>query len=301
MNNQATTYELQTSFSRGWLGSLALHGLVLFSCFSFIHQSPVTMPPEPFHWDVTLVQATQTTDKPIQHIPATPPIASKPTARTTMPAQAIPTIHPAAPSADPIVPINPQVTEPVTPASHPSIASSTSSPREAPIVSTIETPIPSQPQSTDPLGQQEELPLNSTTTEPSTAQTAAVGPNEPRVSPGETAQPSPWSTTESNTESSSPTRPDYRWLQQAISLRLEELKRSSRPFLDQSEPLRVLVRAVVSHEGALLAAEVVKSSGLNRIDQEAMTLVQRAFPIRLDHSLDRRQIAMRIPITYSRD
>jgi outer membrane biosynthesis protein TonB len=50
-----------------------------------------------------------------------------------------------------------------------------------------------------------------------------------------------------------------------------------------------------------MEAEVVKSSGLARIDQEAMTLVQRAFPITLDESLDRPQIVMRIPITYSRE
>jgi hypothetical protein len=32
-----------------------------------------------------------------------------------------------------------------------------------------------------------------------------------------------------------------------------------------------------------------------------MTLVHRAFPMPLDRSLDRPQIVMRIPITYSRD
>jgi protein TonB len=83
--------------------------------------------------------------------------------------------------------------------------------------------------------------------------------------------------------------------------RLEELKRSSQPSLDDSSKLKVLVKAVVSSTGELMEAEVVKSSGLERIDQEAMTLVQRAFPMALDHALDRQQIVMRIPITYSRD
>lgn len=50
-----------------------------------------------------------------------------------------------------------------------------------------------------------------------------------------------------------------------------------------------------------MEAEVVKSSGLDRIDQEAMRLVQHAFPMLLDHTLDRQQVVMRIPITYSRD
>ncbi|WP_139077327.1 energy transducer TonB [Candidatus Nitrospira nitrificans] len=96
-------------------------------------------------------------------------------------------------------------------------------------------------------------------------------------------------------------RPDYGWLQQAIFRRLEELKRSSRPSLDDSRPLRVTVKAVVSREGILLDSVVVKSSGLDHIDQEAMALVQQAFPMLLDRPLDLQQVAMRIPITYSRE
>ena len=107
--------------------------------------------------------------------------------------------------------------------------------------------------------------------------------------------------TATDTAAPSTNRPDYGWLQQAIFQRLDELKRSSRPSLDQAQPLKVLVRAVVSREGTLLNAEIVKSSGLDRIDQEAMALVQRVFPMAFDRPLDRQQVAMRIPITYSRD
>lgn len=104
-------------------------------------------------------------------------------------------------------------------------------------------------------------------------------------------------------ESSAQTRPqtDYGWLQQALFRRLEELKRSSRLFIDESGRMRVLVRAVVSSTGELMEAEIVKSSGHHRIDQEAMTLVHRAFPMSLDRDLERSQIVMRIPITFSRD
>lgn len=101
--------------------------------------------------------------------------------------------------------------------------------------------------------------------------------------------------------SSSAPPADYSWLQRAIFQRLEELKRSSRPSLDDSRTLKVLVKAIVSNEGHLMDTEVVKSSGLDRIDKEAVALVQRAFPIQLDRALDRQRIVMRIPITYSRD
>lgn len=86
-----------------------------------------------------------------------------------------------------------------------------------------------------------------------------------------------------------------------IFRRLEELKRASRPQLDDFRPLKVLVKAVVSQDGSLLGSEVIKSSGLDRIDQEAVALVQRAFPMQLDRTIDRRQIVMRIPISYSRE
>jgi len=104
-------------------------------------------------------------------------------------------------------------------------------------------------------------------------------------------------------ESLAQTRPqmDYGWLQQALFRRLEELKRSSRLLIDESGRMRVLVRAVVSSTGELMEAEIVKSSGHHRIDQEAMTLVHRAFPMSLDRDLERSQIVMRIPITFSRD
>ncbi|HMS84850.1 MAG TPA: TonB family protein [Nitrospira sp.] len=102
-------------------------------------------------------------------------------------------------------------------------------------------------------------------------------------------------------ETVSAARPDYGWLQQAIFRRLEGLKRLSHPYIGQSEPMKVMVKAVVSREGTLLDSLVVKSSGLDRIDQEALALVQQAFPIQLDRTLDRQQIVMRIPITYSQE
>jgi len=86
-----------------------------------------------------------------------------------------------------------------------------------------------------------------------------------------------------------------------VSRRLEELKRFSRPWLGDSTKLKVLVKAVISNSGELMETEVVKSSGLTRIDQEALALVQRAFPVSLDEVIDRPKIVMRIPITYSRD
>ncbi len=167
------------------------------------------------------------------------------------------------------------------------------------MASTIEEPRPNLSQTSDPP-QQTEQSIAPTTQEPPQPETVTAA-IQSSTATSETTQPLPPSTTTPDNATAPAIQPDYGWLQQAIFRRLDELKRSSRPRVDQAQPLKVLVRAVVSQEGTLLDAEVVKSSGLDRIDQEAMALVQRAFPMQLDRTLDRRQIAMRIPITYSRD
>jgi protein TonB len=154
------------------------------------------------------------------------------------------------------------------------------------------------PQAHEPPRQQTEPPIGTATPAPSQLKIAtAAAPIEENTPPTHVIQPS----SASDAPVVSEIRPDYGWLQQAIFRRLEELKRSSRPSLDDSRPLKVTVKAVVSREGTLLDFVVVKSSGLDRIDQEAMALVQRAFPMQLDRPLDRQQVAMRIPITYSRE
>jgi periplasmic protein TonB len=300
---ETTTRELRIQLRNGWLGSITLHGLLMLSFLPLFRPTLMTVPTEPFHWDVTLVESTQTTDKPGQTVGATEQTASYQTERVPMPARAVRTTRHAAAFPERIAPIEPQIAEPIAQTSQPSIASSTASPLEPATASIVDLdkPTTNQPQASDPRPQQADIPVNSTTAEPSTAQTVAVTSTEASSPVTETAQPSAPPVTAAATDQASIQRPDYGWLQQAIFKRLEELKRSSRPSLDQSQPLKVMVKAVVSKEGTLLDSSVAKSSGLDHIDQEAMALVQRAFPLQLDRTLDRQQIVMRIPITYSRE
>lgn len=298
VNPGTTTQEVRVQLRNGWLGSIALHGLVLLSLFPLFRLSVAPISQKSFHWDVTLIQSTRTADETVQQLKAAESIVASPPKQAPMPAR---TIRRAPPSAERIVPVEPQTAEPITPTSQPSLASSAASANEVSTTSRAEKPTPSEPQASDPSPQRTEMPANSTTTEASITQTAVATMSEGTVGSMEPAQPTIPAATRSDREVSSTARPDYGWLQQAIFRRLEELKRSSRPSLDQSQPLKVMVKAVVSREGTLLDSMVVQSSGLDRIDQEAMALVQRAFPMQLDHPLDRQQVAMRIPITYSRE
>ncbi len=297
---QTIRQESRIPLMHAWLSSIAFHGLVLLSLFPLFRESVITVHKESFHWDVVLVQSAPTTPEPAQATDIPRPDQPKQPNRTpTTASHANRAIRHAAASAERIVPTE-QAAEPVASIYEPSIASSSASLRESPTASISDQPFNQRQESESPLPLPDPL-ANSMTTATSIPQAAAATSSDGAGRTMEPTQPLLSPATTSITESASTPRLDYGWLQQAIFRRLEELKRSSRPLLDQSQPFKVTVKAVVSNEGALLDSSVVKSSGLDRIDQEAIALVQRAFPLQLDRSLDRQQIVMRIPITYSQE
>jgi protein TonB len=283
-------------FRQGWLGSIALHGLVFLSLFPLFRQSLITIPNEAFHWDVALVQSTPTAHKSGQNTDVPHPTIAKQPDRTPPTSHANHTIHHPAPSAERIASLAQKAEAPVTSTSMADNPSPVPSPSET-ATSSIPNELPPMTQAHEPPRQQTETPISSMTQAPPQLKTATAATHiEENTPPPHLIQPS----SASDAPVASEIRPDYSWLQQAIFYRLEDLKRSSHPFLNQSRPLKVMVRVVVSREGTLLDSAVVTSSGLDRIDQEAMALVQRAFPMQFDRILDRQQIIMRIPITYSR-
>jgi len=308
----------------GWGLSLLLHGLLVSLIWPIVHQFPPLARPEPFRWTVALVESPQehrmiqsTGDgslaqgvlgggesgeqslasamqdvSPFTQVPtnesretvqlatkvapastAPPPTVIAATEREAAPPSPVALPTEAAPLMQETLPIQQEAVEP-----RPPVAATTEAPAEPPASMDAQreqkTPSTLAPSVTE-----------ATTT---LTQLRALTPVPPAPDP-------------SIAPSQLPSKTDYSWLQRALSRRLEELKRSSRPALEEAGRLKVLVKAVVSNTGELMEAEVVKSSGLARIDQEAMTLVQRAFPMPLDEAIDRPQIVMRIPITYSRD
>lgn len=297
----------------GWAVSLVLHGLLLSALLPLFRSLPITIAPQPFRWDVTLVQGTQPVDdsmpapvaedrNPIASTETSPPLAS---AASRFEDGVAFTELVGTDSARPTVPT---VTEPpptnLIPSDAPTDISlarqeSTASPRPL-----VDKPAPQNPapQETDVgLARSIEPPIHQadspTAAEPISPAPTAVVANGMPAAPEQHPVPAAPVTAAASAEP----RPDYGWLQRAVLERLEELKRSSRPFLADSTRLKVLVKAVVSNEGELMEVSVAKSSGFERIDQEAISLVQRAFPMHFDRSLDRPQIVMRIPITYARN
>jgi len=301
MSGQTTKHDARIPFLQGWVGSIVLHSLLLVSFLPLFRQSMMTVPKEPFHWEVALVQSRETTNESVPIVDTTSSAVAKQSDRTPTLSHTGRTIRHGAPSAERITSLTPKTGAPVTPKSTPDSSSPVTSLRETATTSIPNELPPTLTQATEPPRQQAETLIGSTPPAPARLETIATATTiAESTPPPDATQPSPGPLTGSDATVSA-IRPDYTWLQQAIFHRLEELKRSSRPSLDDSRPLKVTVKAVVSREGALLDSAVVKSSGLDRIDQEAMALVQRAFPMQLDHPLDRQQIVMRIPITYSRE
>ncbi|MBY0248263.1 MAG: TonB family protein [Nitrospiraceae bacterium] len=299
MNGDLTISDTRLHLLHGWGISLVFHGLLLSASLSLLRQSPITIATEPFYWNVVLVPSTYTADKPVQSVDATTSAAPKQPNRIATASHTNHTIRQAAPSASRSASLDTKPEAPVPPTSIRDSPSSVLPPKEAASTSmSSELPSPLA-QSTQLAPEQSDAAIGPTAKAPPHLETAAA--LEEGTQPIDATQPSPLSATASDTLPASTIQPDYGWLQQAIFRRLEELKRSSRPSLNDSRPLKVTVKAVVSREGILLDSAVVKSSGLDHIDQAAMALVQKAFPLPLDHPLDRQQVAMRIPITYSRE
>ena len=322
-----TSVRTRERLAQGWGISLILHGLFITAALPLFRQLPVTIHPAPFRWDVALVESPNNpdpTESPnfasfvpesssaiVGHqqslvastdIPQPLQESTSPDRATTVPSheQAPETRTPRTVIVEPFKADNPSTLsspsaqEATTPTSVTAPDRREIAPEQ--IASSTTVPLPSGESSiAHTITKQEPEPVSV-----SPAQKYAVVPENPSAS-NFPRLGHPASIVPASTGPSLGSRPDYGWLQQAVLQRLEELKRSSRPLLDDSSRLKVLVKAVVSNAGELMEASVAKSSGLERVDQEAMSLVQRVFPMQLDHRLDRPQIVMRISITYSRD
>jgi len=95
-----------------------------------------------------------------------------------------------------------------------------------------------------------------------------------------------------------PSRPDYSWLTDALRRRVESLKTYPRLARTQGWEGRVVVRATIKDDGSLLDAQVVESSGYETLDDDAIRLMQRTCPIRLQHEIGRPHVVVMVPIQY---
>lgn len=64
---------------------------------------------------------------------------------------------------------------------------------------------------------------------------------------------------------------------------------------------KVVVQATIGHDGRLLSAVVIESSGFASLDQDALNLMHRATPIHFQQELGQSHIEVFIPVIYHLD
>lgn len=95
-----------------------------------------------------------------------------------------------------------------------------------------------------------------------------------------------------------PSRPDYGWLKDLLKRRIMSLQAYPRLARMQGWEGIVVVRATIKNDGSLLDAVVTESSGYAALDEDALKLMQRACPIRLQHDLGQSHIEVLVPVHY---
>ena len=95
-----------------------------------------------------------------------------------------------------------------------------------------------------------------------------------------------------------PSKPDYGWLKDLLKRRIMSLQAYPRLVRMQGWEGIVVVRATIKNDGSLLDAIVTESSGYASLDEDALKLMQKACPIRLQHDLGQSHIEVFLPVHY---
>lgn len=321
----------------GWTVSVVFHGLAVGAAITVVSDLKLAPRPEPFHWEVSLVEKPVPAEHPAAASPEPAPPEPRPIDRRPI-AQAVQTVQTVRPVQQVARVVQQEVRriEPVAQAP-------AESPRK---IDQAVGPLPSPQRemtevvSARPAQVVESQTVESVTreapgvgsvrqTEPVAEQVVASAPSVATPAPDvisrpavEAVQPSPvirapvLETKSEVPTASAPeiieraaasqrpvptvplTRADYGWLAEALWQRVHMLKRYPPAARLERMEGRVVVRAVIKDDGHLLTVEVTESSGHALLDQHAMEVVRLACPLKLKHPLGRPEVVVKVPINY---
>ena len=97
---------------------------------------------------------------------------------------------------------------------------------------------------------------------------------------------------------SAPAQADLGWLAESLWSRIEELKRYPRQARARRWEGKVVLEAVIRHDGTILECLIAESSGHGLLDQDAISVLRKASPLALKHPLGKEQITILVPIAY---
>lgn len=309
----------------GWGLSLLLHGSLIFGALLFAQRVQLAPQPEPFTWNVAMVSPEPSASSPVTPEPSRSPTPVKQTHAPTAvqpappvsppvqpePTSPVPAVAPAVPlqksheERRPTVPA-PQAIAPTPPLTAHAVHAIESGPAQH---ENAPTP-PAEPSRITPRTEMAAVPPpgEQTLSRESPPQLAKVPAAAPAPTTSPSVDPSPAASTQSTqlasrapSSSSTPTRPDYGWLSEAISRRVEELKRyPAAARIDRAEG-KVVVKAVINEDGSVGEIEVFQSSGYPSLDQAALETIRQAAPFHLPHPLGRPRLTIKIPMSYRLD
>ena len=95
-----------------------------------------------------------------------------------------------------------------------------------------------------------------------------------------------------------PAQADLGWLAESLWSRIEELKRYPRQARARRWEGKVVLEAVIRHDGTILECLIAESSGHGLLDQDAISVLRKASPLTLKHPLGKEQITILVPIAY---
>ena len=93
-------------------------------------------------------------------------------------------------------------------------------------------------------------------------------------------------------------REDYVWLAELLWNRIEQFKRYPAKARMRHWEGQVVLLAVITNAGEVTTVDVVKSSGYDVLDDNAIEALRLASPITLNQTLEKSQVAIQIPINY---
>lgn len=316
-------------YAGGWTFSLVFHTAVIAVAMLALSDLRLAPQPEPFHWNVALVQPPSPAV--VQPAPSPAP-APRPQKRKTEPEPVRPVTEPI-----PVERVVRQETREVR-----EVRAITKQPALTHRVSrTVENPIEAFPTAAVPTAQPVEPNVatrDSEAVRPVPAQQpiqaaqpvqSVTAPAEPRSDTVETAQPvqtdqdvrevapaqtamvrtpeivrQPTSSFEAPAVHEVPvrqmpaTKADYGWLVQTLRERVEQLKRYPHTARMNRWEGKVVLRAVIRDDGEIENLEVAESSGYRVLDKDAMDIIKLAAPLPLKHPLGQRHVVVQIPISY---
>jgi periplasmic protein TonB len=308
-------------YAQGWTLSFVFHGLIVFGAVLLVSDLKLVPQPEPFKWDVAMVQPRPSeappSPAPEQPVPTQPPkqptetrpVEPKPIVQQVQRIQPVQrVVHQEIREVRPIVRTTSEPQRTVSPKEAVPVQTETVTiPKNEPVIrEAVAEPMPmrtaepvaseSSVEATPPEAVVSETPVEAPAPVPPVNAVPEV-PEAPMVATTAPVE-RPAVVHERPVHARPAPRADYSWLAEALWNRVERMKRY--PYLARMNRWegKVVLEAVIRDDGSVSNLKVAQSSGYAVLDKDAMEVLKKASPLSLKHPLGQPEVVVQVPISY---